>query len=181
MEDLNRKALLIVGAGPVGLTAALFLNKHTNIKIIEKQTQQGPFSKAFGVSPRTLELLETTGATETFLKNGRKLLAINIYRNSKFLIKNELSRVDHKYPFMLVQSQAESEEIMTDILSRQGVSVNRGVELCSVDLGSESVVTGVMDANGTTGSITSDYFLAADGASSMEKTTFTFFRWKYHG
>ncbi len=113
---MDKKDLLIVGAGPVGLSAALFLDKYANVKIIDKLTQPIPFSKAFGVSPRTLELLEPTGVTENFLKNGRKLQAINIYKYGKLLVKNELNRVSHKYPFMLVQSQADSEEIMTTAL-----------------------------------------------------------------
>ena len=84
---MEKKDILIVGAGPVGLSTALFLDKYANVKIIEKLTQPVPFSKAFGVSPRTLELLEPTGATELFLKNGRKLEAINIYKTENCWLK----------------------------------------------------------------------------------------------
>lgn len=170
---MDKKDLLIVGAGPVGLSTALFLDKYANVKIIEKLTQPVPFSKAFGVSPRTLELLEPTGATELFLKNGRKLEAINIYKNGKLLIKNELSRVHHKFPFMLVQSQADSEEIMSNLLHKRGVSIQRGVELTSINTNNEKIIVEAKSENETIGSITSDILLAADGANSTIRKHFS--------
>lgn len=170
---MEKKDLLIVGAGPVGLSTALFLDKYANVKIIDKLTQPVPFSKAFGVSPRTLELLEPTGATELFLKNGRKLEAINIYKNGKLLVKNELSRVNHKYPFMLVQSQADSEEIMTNILHRRGVAVQRGVELTSINSSNGKTIVEAKSNNETLGSITSDCLLASDGANSTIRKHFS--------
>jgi 2-polyprenyl-6-methoxyphenol hydroxylase-like FAD-dependent oxidoreductase len=170
---MDKKDLLIVGAGPVGLSAALFLDKYANVKIIERLTQPVPFSKAFGVSPRTLELLEPTGATELFLKNGRKLEAINIYKSGKLLVKNELSRVNHQFPFMLVQSQADSEEIMSDILHKRGVTIQRGVELSSININSEKIIVEAKSDNNTIGSITLDILLAADGANSTIRKHFS--------
>lgn len=172
---MDKKDLLIVGAGPVGLSTALFLDKYANVKIIDKLTQPVPahFSKAFGVSPRTLELLEPTGATELFLKNGRKLEAINIYKNGKLLVKNELNRVNHKFPFMLVQSQADSEAIMTDILHKRGIAIQRGVELSSVNIKNDKIIVEAKSNNETIGSITSDVLLAADGANSTIRKHFS--------
>ncbi len=170
---MDKKDLLIVGAGPVGLSAALFLDKEANVKIIEKLNQPVPFSKAFGVSPRTLELLEPTGATELFLKNGRKLQAINIYKNGKLLVKNELNRVNHKFPFMLVQSQADSEEIMSDLLHKRGVTIQRGVELNSVNVSNDKIIVEAKSESDTIGSITSDILLAADGANSTVRKHFS--------
>jgi 3-(3-hydroxy-phenyl)propionate hydroxylase len=170
---MDKKDLLIVGAGPVGLSAALFLDKYANVKIIEKLTEPVPFSKAFGVSPRTLDLLEPTGATELFLKNGRKLEAINIYKNGKLLVKNELSRVNHKFPFMLVQSQADTEEILTNILHSRGVAIQRGVELNSININNEKIIVEAKCDDETFGSITSDILLAADGANSPIRKHFS--------
>lgn len=170
---MDKKDLLIVGAGPVGLSAALFLDKYANVKIIEKLTQPVLFSKAFGVSPRTLELLEPTGATDLFLKNGRKLEAINIYKNEKLLVRNELSRVNHKFPFMLVQSQADSEAIMSDLLHKRGVTIQRGVELSSINTNNEKIIAEAKSKNETVGSITSDILLAADGANSTVRKHFS--------
>lgn len=170
---MNTKDLLIVGAGPVGLSTALFMDKSANIQIIEKLTEPVTLSKAFGVSPRTLELLESTGATELFLKNGRKLEAINIYKNEQFLIKNELSRANHKYPFMLVQSQADSEEIMSSILQQRGIEIQRGVELNSLHIDNNKIIAETKSNTNPNHSITSDLVLAADGANSTIRKHFS--------
>jgi 2-polyprenyl-6-methoxyphenol hydroxylase-like FAD-dependent oxidoreductase len=168
-KEMNKEDLLIVGAGPVGLSTALFLENKANITIIDKLTERVPFSKAFGVSPRTLELLENTGATELFLKNGRKLETLNIYKNGKLLIKNEINRVNHKYPFMLVQSQADSEEIMTNLLQKRGIEIQRGIELNSIKIDKDKIISEVKTLNGNTDFINSNYILASDGATSTTR------------
>jgi len=163
---MKNKDILIVGAGPVGLSAGLFLHKHATIRIIEKLPEPDLYSKAFGVSPRTLELLEPTGATEIFLQNGRKMQAINIYKNEKHLIKNDFSRVKHRYPFMLVQSQADSEAILTSLLEKRGTSIERGVELTSLSVNDDKIISEVSKNGGKTGTTTSDLLLGTDGARS---------------
>lgn len=43
--------ILIIGAGPTGLSCALFLAEHgVTPRIVERRTEPSPFSKAFGVS-----------------------------------------------------------------------------------------------------------------------------------
>ncbi len=163
MQD---KELLIVGAGPVGLSAGLFLHDFANVRIIEKLKEPSKHSKAFGVSPRTLQLLEPTGATAHFLQNGRLLKAINIYKNGKYLIKNDLTRVKHKYPFMLIQSQADSEAILSKLLEDKGISVQRGVELTSISAPQGEIFSEVINQYGKTIKIHSDLIMAADGAKS---------------
>lgn len=163
---MKNKELLIVGAGPVGLSAGLFLHNHAKVRIIEKLPGPNQHSKAFGVSPRTLQLLEPTGATELFLQNGRKLQAINIYKNERRLVKNDLTRVKHKYPFMLIQSQADSEAILSGLLEKRGIAVQRGIELSSVTVGDEKIMSEVTGQAGRAGTITSDVLFGADGARS---------------
>lgn len=92
---------LIVGAGPVGLTAALLLTERgIRARIIDKLPEPSPYSKAFGVNPRTLTLLEHTGVTERMLAQGWRMSAINVWKRERRLFRLELSGVNHKYPFM---------------------------------------------------------------------------------
>jgi 2-polyprenyl-6-methoxyphenol hydroxylase-like FAD-dependent oxidoreductase len=54
--------VLIVGAGPTGLTAALELSRlGIPVRIIDKQAAPPTTSRAIGVQARTLELLEQRG------------------------------------------------------------------------------------------------------------------------
>ena len=51
--------VLIVGAGPTGLAAALVLAKRgITFRLIEKSVQRSPYSKALALHARTLEILE---------------------------------------------------------------------------------------------------------------------------
>ena len=50
--------VLIAGAGPTGLAAALFLSRAgIDCRIVDKAKEPSPWSKALAVNPRTLELL----------------------------------------------------------------------------------------------------------------------------
>ena len=66
---------MVVGAGPVGLSAALFLaeKRRLNQEFIDKVLKPTTLSKAVVVNSRTLELLESSGTSEKFVKNGWKL------------------------------------------------------------------------------------------------------------
>ena len=166
---MSKKELLIIGAGPVGLSAALFLHNKAHVRLIEKRLQASVHSKAFGVNPRTLELLEHTGATELFLRNGRKMQAINIYNHKKVLIRNDFSKVSHKYPFMLIQSQADSEAILEALTHKRGIAVERGIELLNLTNHQSKTIAEVSSTKEQAGTITTDIVLAADGAHSTSR------------
>ena len=56
--------VLIAGAGPTGLAAALFLSRRgVPVRILDAAPEPAATSKALGVNPRTLALLEPTGVT----------------------------------------------------------------------------------------------------------------------
>lgn len=165
----SNKQVLIVGAGPVGLAAGLFLVKQCGVKarIIEKTLKRVEYSKALGVNARSLELLESTGATEMFLNNGVKMRSLNIYKNYNLIVKNSLAESNAKYPFMLAQPQADSEQIFTELLEKDGVKIERGIELIKLTQFDENVRVELKhhdDCNVETADF--DIVFAADGAHS---------------
>jgi len=81
MASAEHGNILIVGAGPTGLSAGLFLQEQgIPFRIIERNVERSSFSKAFGVNPKTLGLFEGTGITEQFLANGRKMQCMNVWK-----------------------------------------------------------------------------------------------------
>ena len=63
--------VLIVGAGPVGLTLAGELARHgVRCRIIDRLTQPLPYCRAIGVTPRTLEVWEDMGVVREMIDAG---------------------------------------------------------------------------------------------------------------
>ena len=158
---------LVVGGGPSGLAAALFLStRGIWARVVDKKNGLSTFSKALGVNPRTLELLERSGLTEKFLRNGRKMERINVWHNHQVVFRNVLSEVNHRYPFMLIQPQQESERLLAEELGRRGIRVEWGTELEEVYPQDSSVQVRLKNPGGATEEATYEVVIGADGAQS---------------
>ena len=84
--------VLVVGAGPVGLTMAGELARYgLSVRIVDKDMARTDKSKAIVVWARTLELLDRmgSGCTESFVSAGLKADAANILSG-----KDEIAHVD---------------------------------------------------------------------------------------
>jgi 2-polyprenyl-6-methoxyphenol hydroxylase-like FAD-dependent oxidoreductase len=63
--------VLIVGAGPVGLTLACELARHgARCRIVDGAAQPSPYCRAIGVTPRTLEVWEDMGLAREMIDAG---------------------------------------------------------------------------------------------------------------
>ncbi len=154
---------LIVGAGPTGLAAALFLRERGILaRIIDSADKPTTQSKALGVNPRTLDLLESTGVTDRMLEIGRMARGMNLWRPDRKLATIGLGDADHRFPFMLVLSQMESERLLTEALTERGITIERGIGLTDIAT-ADGGITATL-SNGET--LTPSVVLGADGAHS---------------
>ena len=118
---------IIVGAGPVGLGAALFLTRQGRaVRVVEMKDEPSPWSKALAVSPRTLEILEPTGLTRKMLDLGRPIVGMRFERGGKRLAEFDLGQIHPRYPFMLALSQATTERLLFEALRRPGAALSAG-------------------------------------------------------
>ncbi|CAN5735019.1 hypothetical protein BH24BAC1_BH24BAC1_23280 [soil metagenome] len=121
--------LLLIGAGPVGLTLALQLTRRgIPVRIVEKEEERPALSKAIGINPRTLELLEESGVTARILAEGVRLKSIRLHQRGQVRV-GDFSGVDHRYNFMTALPQNETERLLEEALAAQGVQVERGTTL----------------------------------------------------
>ena len=162
----NNKDILIVGAGPSGLSSALFLSElGYSPKIIDKKTRISDYSKALGVNPRTLEIFEPFGITKRFLSNGRRMNAMNVWRGDKHILRNDFQKERHKYPFMLIQPQKESEEILLDELHKRNIPVEFDSEFISMKV-DENQHKALIQGSSDQYEVSYDYLVGADGGHS---------------
>ncbi|NTU79466.1 MAG: NAD(P)-binding protein, partial [Chloroflexales bacterium] len=71
MPTLGTTQVLVVGAGPVGLTLACELAwRGVRVRVVDQASEPSRHSKAIGVFPRTLELLEGHGVVDALVQRG---------------------------------------------------------------------------------------------------------------
>lgn len=128
--------VVIVGAGPTGLTAALELSAlGVSVRLIDKvpapASDAPPLaerSRAIGVQARTLEFFEMRGLADEMLRKGHPTIGADIYSGGTRLLHLDFSHIDSRHRYLLFISQTETERILRDAIERRGVAIERGVE-----------------------------------------------------
>lgn len=166
-----RDTPLIVGAGPVGLAAALFLAKRgLPARIIEQETTRTDKSKALAVNPRTMRLLQATGVTDRLLEIGMPFRGAVIHAGEKTIGRLEFTHLatTSSFPFMLGLSQSQTERLLEEALRESGTAVQRGVALRRCENTPDGAVAevGPADNEHDTERVSCPWLLAADGAHS---------------
>ena len=178
MQDT--RPILIVGAGPTGMTAAMELSRFgIPVRIVDKLLKPSSTSRALAVQARTLELLEQRGVSAEMVKIGNQGRAATIYSSGKLLGKVRLSEIKSRYNYILLLSQGETERILREQLARQGVAVERGTELIAIaqsESGSElkfryGVKTVLRAQDGTLEELDAAYVISAEGSHSSLRHT----------
>ncbi|MGH8094738.1 MAG: FAD-dependent monooxygenase [Chthoniobacterales bacterium] len=162
--------LLVVGAGPVGLTMANELARHgVSCRIIDLAPQPSETSKALAIFPRTLETFATMGIIDRFLERGHRIHGLSLHHRAEQIAQIELTSVATPFPFALGLPQADTERLLTDQLAQRGVAVERGVELTSFTQTSDSVRVKLRHADGRDEEMEAPWLVGCDGANSTTR------------
>ena len=164
---LDVPPVLIAGAGPTGLAAAMSLSRAgIPVRLIDKAPEPSPWSRAIGIQARTLELFEQHRLVEPFLELGHRARVANLYSNGQRLARLDFDPLQTRYPYLLFLDQSVTERLMTEHLASFGVRVERGVELTRFRQGSAGLEVALRHRNGAEESIRPSYLIGADGAHS---------------
>ena len=162
-------SVLIIGAGPVGLTMAHKLAAYgVKVRIIDKNQGPTQLSKALVIWQRTLEVLDSTLNSRRFLEHSQATaLHGMLFRTPTETIGQvDLKGSESAQPTGLFLPQSATEEILVDELKRQGIEVERDKELISFEQHKDHVHSTIESASGGQESITSAWIIGTDGAHS---------------
>ncbi|WP_206952879.1 FAD-dependent monooxygenase [Trinickia acidisoli] len=165
--DVNALPVLIVGAGPTGLAAAMSLARtHTSVRLIDRAPQPAVHTRAIGIQARTLELFEQHRVVEPFLASGHRLRAANLYSNGNRLARLDFDPLQTRYPYLLCLDQSVTERLLTEHLASLGVQIERGVTLVGLKQDAALVEAQLLHADGRQETCRAAYLIGADGAHS---------------
>lgn len=166
MSAAIRTPLLIVGAGPTGLAAALFLRRRgVPLRIIDAATQPTTTSKALLVNPRSLEILGAYGVAERIIAEGYEVMGMTMHRGGREVASVDLQR-ELKSQLPVGLAQARTEALLTEALRAKGVQVERGVSLQTLQQDERQVTLTLQKADGSTQTVQAPLVFGADGARS---------------
>jgi len=159
--------VLIVGAGPVGLTLAGELARYgVKVRIIDKAAARSDKSKALVLWSRTLELLQRDADAGVFVAAGMKARGANIISGDRLIGHVGFGGVDSPFPFALMLPQSETERLLEAYLTAQGVTVEREVELIALDDPPDKVIATVRHQDGVEERVETPWLIGCDGAHS---------------
>ena len=155
--------VLIVGAGPTGLTlAASLLARGIRATIVDRQNAGANTSRAAAVNARTLEVLEGLDVARRLVKEGIEAPLFSIRDGSKVLIPIDFSHLPTAYPYTLLVPQSTTERLLLDRVRELGGDVERPRVLTGVTQDSDGVTATFADGD----TIRARYVVGADGMHS---------------
>ncbi|OHT93703.1 FAD-dependent oxidoreductase [Mycobacterium syngnathidarum] len=155
--------VLIVGAGPVGLTAAIVLVQHGHdVTVVDRQAEGANTSRAAVVHPHTLELLEPYGVVDALVSRGVHTPTFTIRDRDDLLIAVPFSELPTRYPYTLMISQADTETFLLNRLEALGGKVVRPAAVTEIRQSADYAVATFTDGS----RIRARYLIGADGMHS---------------
>jgi 2-polyprenyl-6-methoxyphenol hydroxylase-like FAD-dependent oxidoreductase len=159
--------VLIVGAGPVGLTLAIELARFgVPFRIIDKAAQRTDKSKALVMWSRSLELLEPSGVSHQLVDAGYKVERVAISADKRPVGSLSFEKLPTAYPFALMIPQSDTERVLEEFLNGLGVQVEREVELLNFEDDGEKVSAKLRHADGEEEDSEASWLVGCDGAHS---------------
>lgn len=165
--------ILVVGAGPTGLTLALQSRlTGAKVRIIEQRSEPRPWAPALAVQPRTMEILHGLGVSNALLERSLSEVALRVHGDG-WSVEGRLHHLHlpaTRFPFVLFAPQPDVEAVLRGRLRELGVEVEWGSQLTGLVQHGDRVECRVHHSEGTDACIVAKYVAGCDGPDSLVRT-----------
>lgn len=165
----DSSSLLVVGAGPTGLTAALAGAKAgLTVRTIDQRPRRQAASKALVTHARTMEIFHSLGIADDVAAAGSPLTALQLRgsfgAHGRFAL-DDLDWGDTAYPHWLIIPQYEVEQRLEKALAARGITIEWGTQLTRLNQASGLVTVHLATPAGPDTN-TFSWLIGADGGHS---------------
>ena len=160
-------SILVVGAGPTGMTAAIELKRAgLDVRIIDKSDRLVEHSQALAVQARTLEQFQRYDIADEAVARGHKLHGARFYSEGKQIVSLTFDHLPTRYPYLLFLPQSKTEALLNAHMEQLGVRTERRVELESLSQHDGGVHVTLRHADGRLEDLNVRWVIGCDGAHS---------------
>jgi 2-polyprenyl-6-methoxyphenol hydroxylase-like FAD-dependent oxidoreductase len=173
METTIKTDVVIVGAGPTGLSLACqFIRYGIDFVIVEKNEGVTPYSKAIGVHARTLEIYEQIGLAQKAIEQGTIAGKARLLVGGQVRGEIDFSNIGEglsPYPYVLMLEQSKNERLHYEYLRSNRKEVLWQRELENFSQTEANVTAQVKTPEGRSQIIEAKYLVGCDGAKSTTR------------
>lgn len=156
--------VLIVGAGPTGLTlAAALAQRGVRARVIDRLSAGDNTSRAAVIHARTLEVLEPLGVASALVARGLQAQRFTIRDRDRVLVPIGFAQLPTRYPYTLMVSQAVTEQVLLERFAQLGGQVQRPRTFVGLAQDDTGVVATLDDGN----RLRARYVVGCDGMHSV--------------
>lgn len=157
--------ILIVGAGPTGLSLACDLARRGCCRLIDKKLGPSTIMKATVLTPASLDYVEDLGLFDRARETGTAVRYMTIYADGEVVVKRGWDRLDAPHPYMLLLGQHYNERFLNERLGELGGAVEWDTELMSV-AADDGVTATIKRYAGGTEEVRARFLVGCDGGHS---------------
>src|SRR4051794_40915436 len=160
--------VMIVGAGPVGLTAAIELARRgVACRVVDARAVPQESSRGCTVYQRTLEVFDGIGLpVDDYVADGVSMRRRVYHLFGERIGEVDMAEPDSSRPYPLVVSQVVTERYLESLLGDLGVKVERGTTVTGTAHHDDAVEVALRHADGTRSTARASWLVAAQGGAS---------------